>query len=450
MQSSYDHLEDHLKPYLLYMGSFLEDYRIPVSDLLKLWMGEEFVLDVVIENMEEAARVCLNDLLNRSLVMVSEKRLDGDIKYCILHDVVYHSEYRLDKVPLLDSEETKSLEYIAHLVFNTWSRSDPLPLLAKLRLVRVLHFLDVEFPRSWATAVKSLTHLRYLAIKDFDLTSNRWGYLKTSPATIRKMIKLRHVNLTELLLLWEDSCDLVLFEESSETMLENLKTFSTCTIYEDEKNPRFWWRFSNIEELNLGIVGISAIPLFPIPEVHTQLQSLELYLLEASGFESSVGWTSCFVFPSNLRQLSLLEICLTEEMASNIARLRKLESLKLTKTDFLGENSWDVTDVEFPALIYLSLLSRDIRGRNASEESFPMLEQLVIHGCRDLEEIPLSFADIPTLQLIEVEDCLNSIGDSAMDIKREVEETSRCDNLQVLISKKYRQLIKAGKTVQHC
>ncbi|XP_075076012.1 putative late blight resistance protein homolog R1B-12 [Nicotiana tabacum] len=355
MQSSYDHLEDHLKPYLLYMGSFLEDYRIPVSDLLKLWMGEEFVLDVVIENMEEAARVCLNDLLNRSLVMVSEKRLDD------------HSEYRLDKVPLLDSEETKSLEYIAHLVFNTWSRSDPLPLLAKLRLVRVLHFLDVEFPRSWATAVKSLTHLR-------------WGYLKTSPATIRKMMKLRHVNLTEFLLLWEDSCDLVLFEESSETMLENLKTFSTCTIYEDEKNPR---------------------------------------------------------------QLSLLEICLTEEMASNIARLRKLESLKLTKTDFLGENCWDATDVEFPALIYLSLLSRDMRGRNASEESFPMLEQLVIHGCRDLEEIPLSFADIPTLQLIEVEDCLNSIGDSAMDIKREVEETTRCDNLQVLISKKYRQLIKA-------
>nr|XP_018625244.1 putative late blight resistance protein homolog R1B-8 [Nicotiana tomentosiformis] len=204
MQSSYDHLEDHLKPCLLYMGSFPEDYRIPVSDLLKLWMGEEFVLNVETENMEEAAGVFLNDLLNRSLVMVSEKRLDGDIKYCILHDVVrefcggklrekkfkqlavpynpyqhlqYSKESRLciyihdDLVEQLDHSEyrpDKSLEFIAHPVFNTWNRSDPLPLLAKLRLVRVLHFLDVELPRSWATVVQSLTHLRYLAINVFN------------------------------------------------------------------------------------------------------------------------------------------------------------------------------------------------------------------------------------------------------------------------------------------
>ncbi|XP_075086451.1 putative late blight resistance protein homolog R1B-12 [Nicotiana tabacum] len=36
IESSYDHLEDHLKPCLLYMGLFPEDYKIPVSDLLKL------------------------------------------------------------------------------------------------------------------------------------------------------------------------------------------------------------------------------------------------------------------------------------------------------------------------------------------------------------------------------------------------------------------------------
>uniref|UniRef100_A0A1S3XCE3 Late blight resistance protein homolog R1A-10 n=1 Tax=Nicotiana tabacum TaxID=4097 RepID=A0A1S3XCE3_TOBAC len=65
IQSSYDHLEDHLKPCLLYMGLFPEDFKIPVYDLLKLWMAEEFVLNVETENMEEAARVCLNDLLNR-------------------------------------------------------------------------------------------------------------------------------------------------------------------------------------------------------------------------------------------------------------------------------------------------------------------------------------------------------------------------------------------------
>nr|XP_009800005.1 PREDICTED: putative late blight resistance protein homolog R1B-12 [Nicotiana sylvestris] len=507
IQSSYEHLEDHLRPCLLYMSLYPEDCKISVSDLVKLWIAEEFVLNIDTENMEEAARVCLNDLLNRSLVMISEKKLDGQIKYCILHDVVRefcggklrekefkqlavpynpyqhlqyskesqlciyihddlveqldHSEYRLDKVPFLDSVETKSLEFIAHPAFNTWSRSDPLSLLAKLRRVRVLHFLDVELPRSWATDVQSLTRLRYLAIKVFDfdfkwvshmhdlqtltVQKSRRRFLNTSPAAIWKMTKLRHVNLSEFFFLWQDS-DRSFFEESSEAMLENLRTFGTYIICENEKNPRFWWRFPNLEELSLVIVGVSTIPLFPIPEVHTQLQSLELYLPGSSKFRSSVGGASCFVFPSNLRHLSIRGFCLTEEMALNITRLRKLERLKLSKTEFLGENCWDATDIEFPALKYLSLLWCNMRGWNASEESFPMLEKLVIQGCRDLEEIPLSFADIPTLQLIEVEDCMESVEDSAMDIKREIEENTGCDTLQVRISnkRKYRQLNRAG------
>ncbi|KAK6787300.1 hypothetical protein RDI58_015825 [Solanum bulbocastanum] len=59
--------------------------------------------------------------------------------------------YQLDKIPMLESKETQcfgecpmsSLEFIAHPRLNTWNRSNPLPLLVKLRLVRVLHFPEV-------------------------------------------------------------------------------------------------------------------------------------------------------------------------------------------------------------------------------------------------------------------------------------------------------------------
>ncbi|KAG5601785.1 hypothetical protein H5410_033155 [Solanum commersonii] len=71
IQSSYDRLEDHLKPCLFYMTLYPEDWMIQVSDLMMLWMAEEFVLHVDKENMEEASRIFLNDLLSRSLVMVS-------------------------------------------------------------------------------------------------------------------------------------------------------------------------------------------------------------------------------------------------------------------------------------------------------------------------------------------------------------------------------------------
>ncbi|XP_009596957.1 putative late blight resistance protein homolog R1B-23 [Nicotiana tomentosiformis] len=506
MQSSYDHLEDHLKSCLLYMAFFPEDHEILVSDLLKLWMAEEFVENIDTENIEETSRICLNDLLKRSLVMVSKRSFNGDTEYCTVHDVVRefclaklieekymqltmpyspnrhvyskesrlciyihddlvkqldHCEYQLDKIPMLESKlETKCfgdcpkpLEFIAHPVqFNTWNyyQSDPLPLLVKLRLVRVLRLMDADYlPSSWTTAVQSLTYLRYLeiSVKEFDF---KWIShlldLQTlvvrsaicNPMTslaIWRMSKLRHVNITKFSLVWEDD-DRAVFEQSSTTMLENLKTFGMCCTYVDDMNPRFWWRFPNLEQLCLKIEDVPSRPLFPIPEIHTRLQSLELEVKNGrKGYNTSVGWDNYFVFPSNLRRLSIRNMSLTEKIVSNIASLRMLESLTLIRgSRFWNMNyCWDVTYVEFPALKYLTLNIRDLTEWKASEESFPMLEKLVIKGYCYLEEIPPCFVDVSTLQLIEVEDCMDSLGISAMNIKKEIEETTGCDSLQVRI-----------------
>ncbi|KAH0666349.1 hypothetical protein KY285_027555 [Solanum tuberosum] len=338
IQSSYDHLQDHLKPCLLYMGLFPEDHKIPVDHLLKLWMAEEFVLNAGTENMEEASRVCLSDLHNRSLVMVSGMRINRDVEYCSLHDVVRefclrkltedkymqltvpynpyqhlrstesrlciyihddlvkqldHSDYRLDKIPMLDFKETNSLEFIAHPKLNTWNNrcSNPLHLLVKLRFVRALHLMDVELPNSWATAMQSLTQLRYLALYvqhfDFKWISHlhhlQTLYLKSSErirlraSTLWEMTKLRHVNIDGFSVVW-DVNDQGSFEETSTIMLENMKTFHTCHICLDNMNPRFLWRFPNLEELSLNIKNVLEFPLFPILEVHTHLHSLYLEL----------------------------------------------------------------------------------------------------------------------------------------------------------------------------
>ncbi|XP_070006062.1 putative late blight resistance protein homolog R1C-3 [Nicotiana sylvestris] len=506
MQTSYDHLEDHLKSCLLYMSFFPEDHEILVSDLLKFWMAEEFVEDIDTENIEKTSSIFLDDLLKRSLVMVSKRSFNGDIDYCTVHDVVREfclaklieekymqltvpyspnqhvyskesrlciyihddlveqldrCEYRLDKIPMLESKlETKCsgecpkpLEFIAHPVqFNTWSyyRSDPLPLLVKLRLVRVLRLMDADYlPSSWTTAVQSLTHLRYLEISvgqfDFkwishllDLQTLVVRSAISNPMTllaIWKMTKLRHVNITKFSLVWEAD-DRVVFGQSSTTMLENLKTFGMCCTYVDDMNPRFWWRFPNLEQLRLKIEDVPSCPLFPIPEVHTHLQSLELEVKNGrKGYNTSVGWDEYFVFPSNLRRLSIRNMSLTEKIVANIARLRMLESLTLIRgSRFWNLNyCWDVRDVVFPALKYLTLQIKDLTEWKASEESFPMLEKLVIKGYCYLEEIPPCFVDVPTLQLIEVEDCMDSLGVSAMNIKKEIEETTGCDSLQVRI-----------------
>ncbi|KAM3249958.1 hypothetical protein P3L10_011728 [Capsicum annuum] len=75
VQLSYDNLPDHLRPCLLYMGMFLEDARIPVSELINLWIAEYFVQNIEESGrLEETAEGYLNDLISSNVVMVSSRR----------------------------------------------------------------------------------------------------------------------------------------------------------------------------------------------------------------------------------------------------------------------------------------------------------------------------------------------------------------------------------------
>ncbi|KAH0685630.1 hypothetical protein KY290_019449 [Solanum tuberosum] len=280
---------------------------------------------------------------------------------------------------MLDFKETNSLEFIAYPKLNTWNNqySNPLDLLVKLIFVRALHLMDMELPDSWATTIQSLTELRYLAlyVKQFEL----------------KWISHLH-NLQTLQLKVLENNDQESFEESSTTMLENMKSFGTCDICLDNMNARFWWTFPNLEELGLSVKDVLGFPLFPIPKVHTHLHFLSLQFSLMELF-NSVGW-------------------------------ERSESY-----------FWDVTNVEFPALKYLALFPVTIEEWKASEESFPMIEKLVISGCYNSKEIPPSFADIPTLRLIELTNCIDSLGVSSMNIRRGLEENTGCDSLRVVIEK---------------
>ncbi|KAJ8560180.1 hypothetical protein K7X08_004238 [Anisodus acutangulus] len=322
----------------------------------------------------------------------------------------------------------ESLEFIAHPRFyDSTDQMTFLPLLDNLRRIRVLHLLDISLQSSWATEIQALTYLRYLAISteefDFQWVSHLLNLqtlrvvwkdttkrIKTSPA-IWKMKKLRHVDIQDFSFTWDDN-DRAIFQETS-AVLPNLKTFGKCYIYLGDMSPEFWWRFPNIEQLKLQFVEPESeyvqYYLVPTPEIdmpnleELQLQSLEVGFSHTISTYESIGWGSCVVFPSMLKDLSLHSIFLTEKLVSSIARLRFLERLKLRKIYFKGEGSfwqagysrcWDVSDYKFQALKILKLkfvlmtewLSSD------SEASFPVLEKLVIDDCR-LEEIPSSFTD---------------------------------------------------------
>lgn len=260
----------------------------------------------------------------------------------------------------------------------------------------MLDLLDVnsesawEFQNSPASNLEELTHLKYLAIfvKKFDfkwishmmdlqtLRVHSHQRIKTSP-DIWKMKKLRHVDISEFSFIWEDNE----VDESSQHVLDNLKTFGKCRVSVADMNRKFWWRFPNLEELRLSIVSFHGMlnhSLFPSPEIHNCLQSLELSF--TIGFATSDGWFKS-AFPLNLKFLSLAGISLTDEVVSSIAALQKLETLKLFFVHFTNNTRWDVTSQVFNALKYLKLELVDMDQWESADTSFPLLEKLVIKDC---------------------------------------------------------------------
>ncbi|KAL0417276.1 UNVERIFIED_CONTAM: Disease resistance protein RPM1 [Sesamum latifolium] len=67
---SYKHLPHHLKPCFLYFGAFPEDYKIPVTKLIRLWIAEGFLRPSRSKSLEAVAEGYLNDLIDRNLVIV--------------------------------------------------------------------------------------------------------------------------------------------------------------------------------------------------------------------------------------------------------------------------------------------------------------------------------------------------------------------------------------------
>uniref|UniRef100_A0A3Q7I950 Uncharacterized protein n=1 Tax=Solanum lycopersicum TaxID=4081 RepID=A0A3Q7I950_SOLLC len=403
IESSYDHLEDHLKSCLLYMGLFPEDHQFPVFNLLKLWIAENFVHNLDAENVEDASKICLNDLVNRSLVIVSRRREDnGEIEYCTVHDVVHEfCLRRLTKKKFMQYQPSKEPQYtrfihdhLVHQLLQYTESSYRIPMLAGLKKGESLakchdRCLFGKTLLDYSSASSNL--LEVVGSSDF---SRRF---ETSPS-IWKMKKLRHVDIQDFSFKWEDN-DRALSEESSSTLLPELKTFGKCRIFLADKTPEFWWRFPHIEQLKLHFIEQGYEVHMPNLE-ELPLQSLKLCFSRPISGYKSIGLASCVVLPSNLKNLSLDRLCLTEEAFSQLASLRNLESLKLR--NYTSNQKVD-----------LGRLDMAYVGMSVIMSSY--------------------FVDIPTLKLIKLICCNNSLEDSAFNVKNEVEEIAGCDSLQVHI-----------------
>ncbi|XP_057803044.1 putative late blight resistance protein homolog R1A-10 [Salvia miltiorrhiza] len=474
--SSYTHLPNHLKPCLLYMSGFPEDQEIRVTELVHLWMSEGFVtLSNGSKSLEEEAEDCFEDLVERSLVLVANRKFDGKIKSCSLHDIVREFCIRQganEKVilPVIDYLPTPILRrhFVPRLIKDHHNISttsyDLLHLkdsvhsshirtiicipkkggrsvgnVEKFSSLRVLHVLRRSDYWDWEPGqVFDLVHLTYLAS---NIPNN------IVPSAILKLQNLQILiiyrsevrlpmeiwRLKQLRYLIAFSFQPLPSPEWEQNPLDNLQELSLATDLVCSK--RMVEIIPNIKKLGIcySKEKFDANVDYCLDNLNLFCQLEKLKLKMSGGFLSrKLAETRGLNFPLQLRRLTLSGGKLPWDDMTIIGSLPNLQVLKLRNYACKG-SYWMTIEGNFRELRFLLIDRSGLVDWIIEASHFPRLECLILRRCRVLYRIPRNIGYIPTLQLIEVEKWhMRSLLSSAALIEK-MQRNSGNDSFQVRV-----------------
>ncbi|KAL0298519.1 UNVERIFIED_CONTAM: putative late blight resistance proteinR1B-19 [Sesamum radiatum] len=468
---SYTHLPHHLRPCFLYMGAFPEDYEIHVSKLVKLWIGEGFMKPSVTKCSEEQAEEYLEDLVKRSLVLVTRRKSNGKIKSCNVHDLVrdlcikkageekffLHATHKyFDKVipESIKNQHRLSIPPFIALSLSLFSIIHNPPVrsvlcfltcqrfpnsLKSFRLLRVLDAPQI-FVTKFPAEVFELFHLRYLAfIHSFEgdvlipssisklhnlQTLFIYGCKIRFPAEIWRMAQLRHL-VSIVLDPFRGPC-------ASSFAVENLQTLALVENFTCSK--RIGQIFPSLKKLGLVYTkdrrNWEFYRLHNLVHLH-QLEKLKIHRRWWKDWGNHVPLWEKLAFPMMLKKLNLEGFILSQQNMATIGSLPNLHVLKVAKCSF-RDCKWETTEGEFPQLKFLKIDGTNLKQWVTESGHFPSLERLLLYSLGDPCEIPDVIGEIPTLELIEVTRWNKSLVELAKRIKEEQQDSGN-DYLQVRI-----------------
>ncbi|XP_027178163.1 putative late blight resistance protein homolog R1A-3 [Coffea eugenioides] len=475
LELSYSHLPDYLKPCLLYFAAFQEDEVINVRRLLWLWISEGLVQQTKGKSLEESAYDYLMALISRSLVLVTKQRTMGGAKTCQLHDLVH--EYCVEKakeegflcvihswkdpfglagpsnhhrVHAHNTGELKIWEImlifpnLRSLLLSGPNGDDYLTEKEELGILlpKLLRVLDLGRYNYVSMEVVSLVHLRYLVLHGIRSIPSAIDNLSRLETLIVKdpchQIELPNTiwNLKRLSYLHTTSWPGFLFPAKNLEVSPNLDHLDTLNLSIDPSSQslqKILAKLPSIRRLKCigpnpdSIITFGARSCEKILEFDNMRQLESLHLIKLPGYG--------FKFPSNLKKLAFIFNFQPWSEISRIGKLPNLEVLKLWTQTFVGEE-WVMKEGEFPKLRVLELSMLGIRIWTASSDNFCHLEKLVVHNCWKLEEVPSCLGECLTLEMIQVEECHESVANSVKQIQKEQLDSGN-EVLKIIIEKCY-------------
>ncbi|MCD7471776.1 hypothetical protein HAX54_012444 [Datura stramonium] len=472
IEQSYQNLPYHLRCCFLYFGAFLEDSMISVSKLTKLWTSEGFIKSYEGKSPEDIAECYLENLIGRNLVIDAKRSFGGKIKTCRIHDLLHDfcKERAKEENLLLWIEWGKNADPSSHVyshkqlaqrrmsvyagvgTLKEWSSSCSLvgsvifhrySSIAQASHIfhsfKFLKVLDLELANIDSLPT-NLVHLRYFAagINQKSIPpsiSNLWN-LETLilrnrkrtlflPDTLWKMVKLRHLHVSassrrhpHVSASTRTYFTIKNAEELPQTSskLYDFETLS-CPYFSCVEDAELMLRKTpNLQKLICMFVGTRSYQ-YPVLEFPSRLETLKI-------IRPHLKWNICYpglhlslcISSPNIKNLTVSNFYLVHCNLSNIGLLQNLQVLKLVAVYF-QERQWEVSNDDFLQLKVLKLVDCVwFHEWTVTDDAFPSLEHLVLHGCKRLKAIPSCFGDIGSLMSIEVKKCNESVVNSAREI----------------------------------
>ncbi|KAL0441086.1 UNVERIFIED_CONTAM: putative late blight resistance proteinR1B-16 [Sesamum radiatum] len=376
------------------------NFEIPVRELIRMWVAEGFIQQKSSVSLEEIAENYLEDLVNRNLVMVDRRKLDGRVKTCRLHDMLRDfciKEAGNERENFLQEMRRSSdgfepsiaelqqfrrvcihsnfLSFITSNPYGPRTRSlccfskEEITLLPEnvssipkaFKLLRVLAVTPVVFTRFPLDLIQ-LIHLKYIALSSTfkvlpEVLAKLWNLQTLIIHTTSRALKVKADiwQMTQLRYLKTNASITLVIETTGKAEAAKLKTLYNLSPESCTEN--LCAKARNLKEL--GIRGRLAL------------------------FLDSKGSGSCpFDF------LGIME---------------HLENLKLLNDVSLSPPSeWKLNvppPYKFP------------------RHHFPRLRRLELRNCEELREVPLGLAEIPSLQIMDLHRASKSAVHSAKEIQ---------------------------------
>ncbi|XP_031114399.1 putative late blight resistance protein homolog R1B-16 [Ipomoea triloba] len=448
---SYSHLPHNLKACFLYLGVFPEDYEINVKNLARLWAAEGFVKAFNNESFEGVAKRYINELMDRNLILVSKRSSCGrKIKRFRVHDLLHafcvregenqrllhvvnesgsnfpQKGVRWIRIQLVGVDDISWLHSCSKnsrsIFYFSW--------LDKHLNLEFFSLLRVLFAPYFYSRRKNVVpiHLRYLRLfggwdgSDILLLSQAWN-LQTFRADTgrgREILELPQIQYIHCRRFYPDL---------PKSVHQNLHTIST--LEGSDCRQEYLKKIPYLKKVTVtGGTDDCTKNLVCLQQLQSLSISFNTWSYEIP--EKMASIINNILLLENVRKLMFECMKFVWKEINVLSKLPRLEVLKLMVSD-LGKK-WEVPEnVKFCHLICLKIWSGNLKHWEAGADNFPKLERLFLNKCYELREIPNSFADIPTLNLIQLERCHPSAVMSAKQIQVEQHD---CGNENMVVIEK--------------